>query len=134
MNKLIIYTNEQCPYCKTIKEELDKHQIKYTNRLTKDHKEEWQNIIDLTGLPTVPTIQVGEEYLVPSRDFASPQHLASVIKNYKKSGFSYQRQIFEKVKTLNHSINMAFGRLDHLLRQIEAKLNTEEKDGNKSTS
>ena len=134
MNKLIIYTNEQCPYCKTIKEELDKHEIKYTNRLTKDHQEEWQSIIDLTGLPTVPTIQVGEEYLVPSRDFASPQHLASVIKNYKKSGFSYQRQIFEKVKTLNHSINMAFGRLDHLLRQIEAKLNTEEKDGNKSTS
>ena len=42
------------------------------------------------------------------------------------------RITLEKVKTLSYSINMAFGRLDQLLRQIETKLNKE--DEHKSTN
>ena len=30
------------------------------------------------------------------------------------------------MKTFNYNINMAFGRLDQLLRQIETKINTDE--------
>ena len=37
------------------------------------------------------------------------------------------------MKTLNYNINMAFGKLDQMLRKIEDKLNTEE-DEHKSTS
>ena len=39
----------------------------------------------------------------------------------------------ERIKSLNYSINIAFGRLDQLLRAIETKLNTKE-DEHKSTS
>ena len=38
------------------------------------------------------------------------------------------------MKTLNYNIIMAFNRMDSILRQIETKLNTEEKDEHESTS
>ena len=58
--------------------------------------------------------------------------LINILKTFKDSPYDESRQILEKMKTLNFSINMAFGKLDQLLRQIENKLNTEE-NGNKST-
>ena len=44
-DKIVIYTNENCPYCKQIKEKLEENKIKYTDKSTVDHKEEWQEII-----------------------------------------------------------------------------------------
>ena len=35
MSEIIIYTNEQCPYCKQIKEKLNKEGFEYEERLTK---------------------------------------------------------------------------------------------------
>ena len=133
MSKIVIYTNEQCAYCKQIKEELNKSNINFEEKLTKDYLETWQNINSLTGIPTVPTIYYKNNYFVPIRDFANPQHLINILNNFKESKFSIEQQTFEKIKTLNYSINTAFNRLDQLLRQIEIKLNKEE-DEHKSTS
>ena len=88
---LTIYTNETCPYCKAIKEELTKENIKFKEKLTVNYKHEWQDIVSLINMSTVPTI-------------------------------------LEKIKTLNYSIHMAFGRTDQLLRQIENKLNIKENE------
>ena len=104
----------------------------FENRLTSEFKDVWQDIINLTGIPTVPTIYFKNNYFVPSRDFANPQHLVSVIKDFKSSKFSPDIQALEKIKTLAYNMQMAFGRTDQILRQIETKLNTEE-DVNKST-
>ena len=131
MDKITIYTNETCPYCKQIKEELNKENIEFNEKLTKDYTKEWNSITSLTGLPTVPTIYFQDNYFIPGRDFGNAQHLISVLSNFKKSKFSINKQIFEKIKSLNYNINMAFGRLDKLLRQIETKINTDE---HKSTS
>ena len=114
---------ETCSYCKKIKEELNKNNIEFTERLTSDCQEEWDKIINLTNLPTTPTIYYKDSYFIPSRDFGSPQQLINILRNYKKSEFDESRQVLEKVKTLNLNINMAFGRLDQLLRQIEQKIN-----------
>ena len=133
MNKITIYTNETCPYCKSIKEELTKANIKFENKLTTENEEEWQKIVKLTGIPTVPTIKYGDDFLLPQRDFGNPEHLINILNNESGSEYDYSRQTFERVKTLNNNINMAFNRLDHMLRQIENKLNTEE-DEHKSTS
>ena len=132
MEKIIIYTNETCPYCKQIKEELTKKEIKFENRLTKDHKETWQNIADLTGMATVPTIEYKNNYFVPNRDFGNVQGLINILENHKESEFSESRQLLERTKTLNTNIIMAFQRMDGILRKIENKLNTEE-DVDKST-
>ena len=131
--KIIIYTNEQCPYCKQVKEELEKNNIKFENRITEKYKDEWTEIAGLTGMPTTPTIYYKDSYFIPTRDFNNPQHLINILKNYKKSEFSESKQVLEKVKTLNSNINMAFGRLDQLLRQIENKLNIKENE-HKSTN
>jgi glutaredoxin len=133
MNKIEIYTNETCPYCKAIKEELTKKNIKFKNKLTSDFKDEYQEIVNLTGMPTVPTIKYNEEYFLPGRDFQNAQQLTNLLETFEVSKYDDSRRILERIKTLNFHINTAFGRVDQLLRKIETKLNTE-KDEHKSTS
>ena len=125
-DKIVIYTNEQCTYCKKIKEKLEENKIKFTNKLTADYKEEWETITGLTGMPTVPTIYYKDNYFIPGRDFQNENHLLLIINDFKKSNFPIEQQNLEKIKTLNYSINMAFQRTDQLLRQIENKLNIKE--------
>jgi len=126
MKKITIYTNETCPYCKQLKEELTEKNIKFKNKLTPDFTDEYQEIVNLTGMPTVPTIKYGDEIFVPGRDFGSPQQLINLLETFKDSSFSDSRKTLERIKTLNYHINMAFNRLDQLLRKIETKLNIEE--------
>ena len=126
MNKVIIYTNETCPYCKQVKEELTKNNIEFENILTSDNKDKWNNIVSLTGIPSVPTIINVEEYLVPGRDFRSADHLVEVVKNHKTTSFSAEKRTIEMLKTLNYNIGVAFSRTNQILTKIETKLNTEE--------
>ena len=126
MEKIIIYTQDTCGYCKTIKEELTKNEIKFENRFTKDFESEWQTITSLTGMPSVPTIYYKDSYLVPARDFPNAQALISILQNFKELDFDDARQALERVKTLNYNMLTAFNRLDQLLRQIETKINKED--------
>ena len=123
---MIIYTNETCPYCKQVKEELNKNNIKFKEKLTDDYEIEWTDVHNLTGIPTVPTIIYKDNYFIPCRDFRSAIHLVEVIKHTQDSCFSIEKQTIEKIKTLTYHIQTAFGRTDQLLRQIETKLNKEE--------
>ena len=131
MEKIIIYTNEACPYCKKIKEELTKNEIEFENKFINEHEKEWQNAVSLTGMPTVPTAFYKDNYFVPGRDFGSPAQLINIFENFKPSNHSIENRLLEKLKTLTFQIQTAFGRTDQLLRQIETKLNTE--DEHKST-
>ena len=132
MKNIIIYTNENCPYCKKIKEEFIEKDIEFTEKLTKD-AEEWLEITNLTGMPQVPTIKYSDNYFVAGRDFRDGAHLVNIIEHFEKSRFSMGIQNLEKIKTLTYNMYSAFGRLDQLLRQIENKLNIKE-DEHKSTS
>jgi glutaredoxin len=132
INKIEIYTSKTCPYCKQVKDELDKNNIEFKEKYIDECREEWIDVNSLTGIPTVPTIHFKNNYYVPSRDFRNPEHLVNILSNFKKSKFSIEKQAFEKLKTLNHNINIAFSRTDQLLRQIENKLNIKENE-HKST-
>jgi len=131
--KITIYTSETCPYCKTIKEQLEKENIKFKEKLSSKFQKEMNEITDLTGLAQLPTLLFNSEYFVPGRDFFNPEHLINLIKNSKKSKFDYSIRSFERIKTLNFNILNAFNKLDATLRNIENKLNTE-KNEHKSTS
>ena len=120
--KIRIYTNEACPYCKQIREELTKNNIKFEDLLTNNNKENWQAIVNLTGMPTVPTVCFDDQYLVPGRDFSSADSLIKLIQNYKTSNFTTQEITLEKLKTLNYNISTAFNRTNQILTQIENKL------------
>ena len=120
-----IYTNETCPYCKQIKEELTKNNIEFNERLTKDWPVKWQELISLTGMANLPTIVHENNIYTPGRDFNNPQHLINLI-NTKHHGYDINKEIFEKIKTLNYNIHNAFNVVDQLLKQIETKINTDE--------
>mgnify|MGYP003143629661 CR=1 FL=1 len=126
MNKIEIYTNENCNYCKQVKEEFGKNDIEFIEKLTSDFADEYQQIVNLTGLPTVPTIKFEGEYFVPGRDYGNPQQLINILETFKLSEYDDSRRTLERIKTLNFHINTAFGRLDQLLRKIETKINTDE--------
>ena len=121
-----------CGYCNTIKEELEKNDIEFENRLTSEWKDEWNDIVSLTNLPTTPTIYYKDSYFIPARDFGTPQQLIEMLKNFKQSKFTESKQVVEKIKTLNYNMSGAFNRMEQLLMKIETKLNT--KDEYKSTN
>ena len=133
MKKIIIYTQDTCGYCETVKDELTKNNIEFEVRLINEFQNEWNKIVGLTNLPTTPTVYYKENYFIPGRDFGNANNLIDILKNYKQSEFKTSIQVLEKVKTMNYNIATAFARLDQLLRTIETKLNTEE-DEHKSTS
>ena len=84
-------------------------------------------------MATVPTIYYKENYFVPGRDFNNAPHLLNIIKEFKPCDFSKEQQVLEKIKTLNYGINMAFNKVDTILKQIENKLNIKENE-HKSTN
>ena len=123
MDKIIIYTQDTCGYCKAVKDELTKNNIKFEVRLINEFQDEWDEVTSLTNLPTTPTIYYKENYFIASRDFANPNNLINILKYYKQPEFETSIQVLEKVKTMNYNIATAFSRLDQLLRTIEQKIN-----------
>ena len=126
MDKIEVYTNNNCGYCKQLKDELNKNDIEFKEKLISEFTVEWQDIVNLTGLPTTPTIKYEGEYFIPGRDYGNPQQLISLLEAFKSSEYDDSRRVLERIKTLNFHINTAFGRLDQLLRKIETKINTDE--------
>ena len=122
MKKIIIYTQDTCGYCETVKDELTKNNIEFEVRLINEFQNEWNKIVGLTNLPTTPTVYYKENYFIPGRDFGNANNLIDILKNYKQSEFKTSIQVLEKVKTMNYNIATAFGRLDQLLRTIEQKI------------
>tara|TARA_R110002167_G_scaffold310853_1_gene515796 strand:- start:164 stop:532 length:369 start_codon:yes stop_codon:yes gene_type:complete len=120
--KIIIYTNETCPYCKQVKEELTKNNIEFENRNTTEYVKEWNNIVSFTGMPNVPTLFFNNEYHAPGRDFGGIPNLLEKIKSYTPCDFSIELQALEKIKTLTYNMAAAFGRTNQVLVKIEEKL------------
>jgi len=119
---ITIYTNETCPYCKAVKEELEKQNIKFLNRLTSEYPDDWNDIVSLTGMPNVPTIIYKDEIYVPGRDFQNPQVLLNKLTSYAPPKYNDLKKAIEKIKTLNYNVSVAFSRMDQLLKQIETKI------------
>ena len=122
MDKIKIYTNQSCPYCKSIKEELTKAKIQFENRDTFEHKDEWQEVVNLTGMPNVPTIKYNDEFFAPARDFGNHVQLINLLNSKEKSTYSDSKRALENIKTLNYNIGKAFQKMDQLLKQIENKI------------
>ena len=134
MNKKItIYTSKTCQNCDQIKKSLTESSIKFTEIDIIEYKDVWNDVKDLTATPITPTIKINNEFLLPGRDFVSPQNLIEIISNFKESQYDKSRRVLELVKTLNYNTFTAFNRLSTVLQQIENKLNTEENE-HESTS
>lgn len=126
MDKIILYTNSTCGYCSAVKEELKNINLDFEERPTLEYAEEWQDVVNITGVATVPTINFDDEYFLPGRDFQNAKQIVERLQSSKVVKTDKLQRTFERVKTLSYNINMAFGKLDQLLRQIETKINTDE--------
>ena len=119
---LVIYSNQNCPYCKTIKTEFEKQEIEFENRDTTEFRDEWNDVSKLTGIPSVPTVKYKEEYFVPGRDFHNPQSLIQILSGFKTSDFDTQKRVLEKLTTLNFHFSQAMNHLGQQIRTIDTKL------------
>ena len=126
MDKIIVYTNSTCGYCSAVKEELKNINLDFEERPTLEYAKEWQDVVNITGVATVPTINFDDEYFLPGRDFQNAKQIVERLQSSKVVKTDKLQRTFERVKTLSYNINMAFGKLDQLLRQIETKINTDE--------
>ena len=131
--KITIYTNKTCPYCVQVKDKLKESSIEFIEKDIVEDKVEWESVWSLTNNPVTPTIKIGNEFLLPGRDFQHPQNLVDIIPNFKESKYDENRRVLELLKTLNFNIFTAFQRLQQSLMQIENNTKKEE-NGNKSTS
>ena len=130
--KIRIYTSKTCPYCEQVKKSLTESSIKFTEVDIIEYKDVWDGVKSLTAIPTTPTIEINNEFLLPGRDFFTPENLIEIISDFKESSYSENRRTLELIKTLNYNTYTAFNRLSAVLTTIENKLNT--KDEHKSTN
>ena len=123
MEKITIYTQGNCGYCKTVKDALNKENIEFEEKLINEHPNDWSKINSLTNMPTTPTIHYKENYFVAGRDFPNPEVLVNILKNFNGNSDVSLFKVLENIKTLNYNMATAFQRLDQLLRQVEQKIN-----------
>tara|TARA_R100000315_G_C5147468_1_gene84409 strand:+ start:194 stop:631 length:438 start_codon:yes stop_codon:yes gene_type:complete len=127
---ILVYTTKECSYCKSIKDTLDKENIKYTELPTSEegNKKAWYDITNTTGMPTVPTVIFKDEIFVAGRDFQTPDVLIQIINNYQKPSCTDTELTYQRLRTLNYGIQTSMQRLDGLLKTIESKITTIEKN------
>ena len=130
MKNIIIYTSPSCGYCKTIKEQFIKENIKFVEKTNKEFQGEWYKVSHLTQIPVFPTIVIDNEYLVAGRDFQNPEQAINLVDyiigpEYKE--WPNELLLNERIKTLNYSINNRFNQLSEILKQIKEKENEHKK-------
>ena len=96
--------------------------MEFESKLITDFNEEWQEIFNLTGMPTVPTIKYNNEYFVAGRDFQNAQQMVNMLETFKESSFSESKKTLERMKTLNYNIVNALQNIDKVIKDINRKL------------
>tara|TARA_Y100000592_G_scaffold98036_1_gene170127 strand:+ start:712 stop:1248 length:537 start_codon:yes stop_codon:yes gene_type:complete len=139
LNEVTIYTQSTCPYCTNMKKTMDDEGIKYVEKEFTKFPQEWASVIDITQVPVFPTIKIGDEFLVPRRDFQQvAQAIPRIIQmaNPEKIIPSKEVKIIEGLKTLNYNISMAFQQqnnqmkpLQDFITNIQKEIEEEDKKG-----
>jgi len=130
MNKIKVYTNSTCGHCAQLKKALQEANIKFIEKEASKNQKEWGLTQMITGLGMFPTVKAGDNYLVPGRDFNTPEQAVQKLQNIEDlDKLSNDVKLLEAFKTLTFSINNGFQRMFQQLNELQIKLNTEENDG-----
>jgi glutaredoxin len=120
--KIIIYTNENCGYCKELKDILKDKEIEFTEIVTTDYERQWNKVQAITHMSTTPTILFKDSYFIPERDFNHPGQAVQILNSYEKPDLNSGDVMLERMKTLNYNIVFALSTLDRVIKNINGKL------------
>ena len=130
MKKIKVYTNSTCGHCAQLKKALQEANIKFIEKEASKNQKEWGLTQMITGLGMFPTVKAGDNYLVPGRDFNTPEQAVQKLQNIEDlDKLSNDVKLLEAFKTLTFSINNGFQRMFQQLNELQTKLNTEKNDG-----
>ena len=94
-DEIIVYTSENCPYCKNTKEKLDEAKINYKEKDIRKNEKDWNDLVNLTNMPVTPAIHYMDRYLFPSRDFPNPDILVKILQNFQRLDYNITLQSLE---------------------------------------
>ena len=121
-----LYTNPSCHYCNKIKSQLDEAGIEYTEIITSDNVEEWNNLIRVTGLGMTPTIVYQEETWMPNRDFRTAEELVSRIKHFEEHPMT-RLSLEDRVDQVNNAvknITLLLNQMNQQMQSIQQQLSS----------
>ena len=128
--EVIVYTSRACSFCAQMKKQLLAAEIDYIEKVTTEHVEEWDVVKTMTAIPVFPTLMVGDEYLIPNRDFQNPKQGVELVKKYMADTYvkpDTEKLTRELLKTINASINIVaqrMGALQNKVNKLETTLNS----------
>ena len=119
--EIFMYTMPTCGYCAKIKQELNEAGVSYTERDYKEYKEDWQHVKSLTRSAIFPTFTVGNEYLIPNRDFNNPQEAIQSLQYYQTVKHRAQtlEDVVELVKNNMYMTKMLVDKVDVIIQKLE---------------
>jgi glutaredoxin len=84
MDKVRIYSIENCPYCTELKEILTQEGVEFTdvNVNLPENEKEYDQIHEVTKSEEVPIVLVGKQLLVPNVSFQSIRECANLTKKF----------------------------------------------------
>jgi len=79
-----VYSMENCPYCKDLKELLNGENIEYidVDINLPENKEECEMVFKMTNVDSVPIVKVGKHLLAPDVSFESIQEAFELTKKF----------------------------------------------------
>jgi glutaredoxin len=119
--EILMYTMPTCGYCAKMKKELNEANVVYTERDFKQYNEEWQFIKSLTRSAVFPTFVVGNEYLIPNRDFSNPTEAIQSLQYYQNVKHRDQTldDIVELLKNNMYMTKMALEKIDVIASKLQ---------------
>ena len=77
-----VYSVENCPYCKELKDMLTKDNIPFVDiDVNKSENEsEFQKLFEITKCDDVPMVKIGNQILVPNVSFKTISELSLLVK------------------------------------------------------
>jgi len=124
LREVILYTKETCPYCIDFLKLLDEEGIKYTNKEIEQEgvREEFNNMVALTGQGVFPTILTNDNWLIPNRDFkgmAQGIHLIKTIAQPLYINPPVDLKVIEMLKQMNANFSNAFENMQKTIQPMQ---------------
>ena len=90
MKSILLYSEDGCPWCTDLKNQLTENNIKFLVRDVQKYAKEWELVVTLTENEYVPSLCIIDHtskektYVVPDRDFEDINEAIDKVKNILK--------------------------------------------------